>query len=192
MKEPNFKKYKALNKLAEQNGTVIFGGTEDIHIPLCELKQAFGIKENCYNRSFENLTVSEACDIYSVYVAPLVPETLLLHIEDIESFKASSDKFTNDYRKLISQIKNNNKDCRICIVSAKNHDNDNDTVALNKQLKYIADSENCEYCDVFCKNLSETQQLKEISSFIYNLGFVHPLKTKRPIIDLARILFCMN
>ena len=46
-----------LNSISEQDGIVIFGSTEDIYIPLCELKQAFGIKENCYNRSFENLTI---------------------------------------------------------------------------------------------------------------------------------------
>ena len=58
MREQDIKNYNALNKLAEQNGIVIFGGKEDISIPLCELKQAFSIKENCYNRSFENLTIS--------------------------------------------------------------------------------------------------------------------------------------
>ena len=58
MRAQEIKNYKALNKLAEQNGIVIFGEKEDVSIPLCELRQAFGIKENCYNRSFENLTIS--------------------------------------------------------------------------------------------------------------------------------------
>ena len=35
------KKYSALNELAEKGGTVIFGGTTDVNIPLCELKQTF-------------------------------------------------------------------------------------------------------------------------------------------------------
>ena len=39
-------KYQALNKLAEQNGIVIIGGTEDKEIPLCELKQAFELNLN--------------------------------------------------------------------------------------------------------------------------------------------------
>ena len=63
MREQEIKKYKALNSISEQDGIVIFGSTEDIYIPLCELKQAFGIKENCYNRSFGNLTVSKASEI---------------------------------------------------------------------------------------------------------------------------------
>ena len=111
MREQEIKKYKTLNSISEQDGIVIFGSKEDIYIPLCELKQAFGIKENCYNRSFENLTISEACEIYADCVADLSPETILLHIEDAESFKTSADKFTADYRKLISQIRKNNKKC---------------------------------------------------------------------------------
>ena len=192
MREQEIKNYKALNKLAEQNGIVIFGEKEDVSIPLCELRQAFDIKENCYNRSFENLTISEAFDIYADCVADLSPETILLHIEDVECFKFSADKFTDDYRKLISQIKKNNKKCRIGIVSAKNYDNNNDITELNKQLKYIADSEKCEFCDISEKRVWNPQQTKEVVSFVYNIGFMHPLKTKRPLNDLVRLLFCVN
>lgn len=192
VREQEIKNYKVLNKLAEQNGIVIFGGKEDISIPLCELRQAFGIKENCYNRSFENLTISEAFDIYADCVADLSPETILLHIEDVECFKFSADKFTDDYRKLISQIKKHNKKCRIGIVSAKNYDNNNDITELNKQLKYIADSEKCEFCDISEKRVWNPQQTKEVVSFVYNIGFMHPLKTKRPLNDLVRSLFCVN
>ena len=38
--------FKSLNNLAEPGGTVIFGGTSDISIPLCELKQAYELNEN--------------------------------------------------------------------------------------------------------------------------------------------------
>ena len=192
MREQEIKKYKTLNSISEQDGIVIFGSTEDIYIPLCELKQAFGIKENCYNRSFENFTISEACDIYADCVADLSPETILLHIEDEESFKFSADKFTNDYRKLISQIRKNNKKCRIGIVSAKNYDSNSEIAELNKQLKYIADSEKCEFCDISQKRVWNPQQTKDIVSFVYNIGFVHPLKNKRPLNDLVRLLFCVN
>lgn len=50
------KNYQALNELADQNGLVIFGGTEDRKIPLCELKQAFDLESNLYNRSISNLS----------------------------------------------------------------------------------------------------------------------------------------
>ena len=192
MREQEIKKYKALNKLAESNGIVIFGGAEDVSIPLCELRQAFSIKENCYNRSFENLTISESCDLYADCIAELSPETILLHIEDLESFKYSADQFTDDYRKLISQIRKDNKKCRIGIVSAKNYDNNNVIAELNKQLKYIADSEKCEFCDISEKRVWNPNQTKDVVSFVYNIGFVHPLRNKRPIYNLVKILFYMS
>lgn len=192
MREKEIKKYKVLNSISEQDGIVIFGSTEDIYIPLCELKQAFGMKENCYNRSFENLTVSEAGKIYADCITELSPETILLHIKDAESFKTSADKFTDDYCKLISQIRQNNKKCRIGVVAVKNYDNNNDITELNKQLKYIADSEKCEFCDISEKRVWNPQQTKDVVSFVYNIGFVHPLKNKRPLNDLVRLLFCVN
>ena len=192
MREQEIKKYKALNSISEKDGIVVFGSTEDIYIPLCELKQAFGIKENCYNRSFENLTVSEVCEVYANCIAELSPETILLHIKDAESFKTSADKFTDDYRKLISQIRQNNKKCRIGVVSAKNYDNNNDITELNKQLKYIADSEKCEFCDISEKRVWNPQETKDVVSFVYNIGFMHPLKNKRPLNALVRLLFCVN
>lgn len=192
MREQEIKKYKRLNQLADQEGIVIFGGVEDMLIPLCELRQAFGIKENCYNRSFENITISEACDIYADCVAELSPETILLHIEDAEGFKSSTDKFTNDYRKLISLIRKENKKCRICIVSVKNYDNNSEITELNNQLKYIADSEKCEFCDISEKRVWNPQQIKDVSSFVYNIGFVHPLNNKRPLNNLVKMLFCIN
>ena len=192
MREQEIKNYKALNKLAEQNGIVIFGGAEDVFIPLCELRQAFGIKENCYNRSFENLTISEACTLYTECIAELSPETILLHIADTKSFCFSVENFTDDFRKLISQIRKDNKKCRIGIVSAKNHDSNGEIAELNKQLKYIADSEKCEFCDISEKKVWNPQQTKDVVSFVYNVGFVHPLKNKRPLNDLVKMLFCFE
>ena len=189
MREQEIKNYKKLNKLAEQNGIVIFGGTEDVPLSLCELRQAFGIQENCYNRSFKNLTISEACDIYADCASALSPETVLLHIDDSASFKSSADKFTDDYRKLISQIRKNNEKCRIAIVSSKNYDNNSDIAGLNKQLKYIADSEKCTFCDISGKRVWNPEQTKDTVSFLYNMGFEHPLRNKRPLNDLVNMLF---
>ena len=36
------------------------------------------------------------------------------------------------------------------------------------------------------------RQTKEVVSFLYSIGFVRPLKQKRPLQDIARILFCYN
>ena len=68
----------------------------------------------------------------------------------------------------------------------------NDITKLNKQLKYIADSEKCEFCDISQKRVWNPQQTKDVVSFVYNIGFVHPLKNKRSLNDLVRLLFCVN
>ena len=97
------KKYSALNDLAEKGGTVIFGGKEDKDIPLCELRQAFELGSNYYNRSFENLSIANAAELYLSSVAPLAPETVLLHIgeNDLDLFENNPDKFLELYRELV-------------------------------------------------------------------------------------------
>ena len=52
MKETEILKYQKLNELAQTGGIVILGGCEDLNIPLCEIRQAFEMEENLYNRSF--------------------------------------------------------------------------------------------------------------------------------------------
>lgn len=186
------KNYVTLNDLAEKGGTVIFGGKEDKSIPLCELKQAFDLDSKLYNRSFDNISVTNAKDLYEDCVALLEPETLLLHIgeNDLDLFGDSSDKFISLYRELIGKIKADNKKCRIAIVSLKNYDGNSLVAKLNEQLKYLADSERCEFADISEKKVWNPKSTKAAVSFVYSIGFVRPLNIKRPIYDLAKILFC--
>lgn len=188
------KMYHSLNELANPNGMIIFGGNSDISIPLCELKQAFSLDSSIYNRSFTDLSVKNAMNYYDTYIADLNPECILLHIgeSDMDLFLSASLEFDQKYMELITHIKNANKKCRIIIVSLKNYDNDANTAELNKHLKYIADSEHCEYADISQKRVWNPKQTKDISSFIYSTGFVRPLNIKRPIYDLTKILFCFE
>lgn len=186
------KNYLALNDLAEPNGIVIFGGTKDKEIPLCELKQAFDLKSNIYNRSFSELSIYTAREIYDTCIAPLCPETILLHIgkADLVSFIENASDFDQKYRELIKHIKTSNRKCNVVIISLKNYDSDTTIGELNKHLKYIAESERCEFSDISAKRVWNPKQTKEITSFLYSTGFVRPLRTKRPNYDLAKILFC--
>lgn len=185
-------KYRTLNDLAEKGGTVIFGGREDENIPLCELKQAFELEGNFYNRSFENISITDAAEFYSECAAPLDPDTVLLHIgeNDIELFRESSDNFISLYRDLISKIRAYNKKCRIAIVSLKNYDGDAAVAKLNEQLKYLADSQRCEFADISERKVRNPMGTKDVVSFVYSVGFVRSLKIQKPIYDLVKILFC--
>ena len=64
MREAEIKSYEKLNELAEQGGIVIFGSGADKDIPTGEIRQAFAVESKIYNRSFENLSVTEAVSIY--------------------------------------------------------------------------------------------------------------------------------
>ena len=187
-------RFKALNEIAELGGVVIFGGSDAHNIPLCELKQAFSLKENYYNRSIENLSITDASEIYREYISELKPDTVLLNIgeADVKAFADSPDDFTSNYRELISQIKKDNKKCRIAVVSLKNYDNNDDIAQLNKHLKYIADSEKCEFCDISTKKVWNPKQKKDVVSFVYDIGFERPLNIKRPLNDLVSMLFCFE
>lgn len=192
MSKNEIKKYQVLNKLADLNGTVIFGGTKDREIPLCELKQAFELDSKLYNRSIAELSIKNALEIYDACVAPLQPECVLLHIgnADLKTFEENPSTFDRKYRELVQHIKSANIMCNIAIISLKNYDEDATIAELNKHLKYIADSEQCEFGDISMKRVWNPRQTKDIGSFLYSTGFVRPLKIKRPIYDLAKILFC--
>ena len=186
------RKYQKLNELAETNGIVVFGGREDMNIFLGELRQAFAIEQKMYNRSIAGLSVKDAVAVYDECVAPITPETVLIHIgeADRKFFEAHPSEFDNRYRELLSHIKSQNKKCRIAVVSLRNYEFDPQIEEINKHLKYIADSEQCEYGDIASKKVWNPQSTRNTISFVYATGFVRPLKNKRPLYDLVKILFC--
>ena len=186
--------HKSLNKIAESNGIVIFGGGEDKDIPIGELRQAFASESKLYNRSITGLSAENAVELFDECVAPLAPDTILLHVgvADLGVFRQLPSAFDNAYRTLISHIKAFNKNCRIAIVSLKNYNDDAVIEELNKHLKYIADSEQCEFGDIAKKKVWNPQQTKELSSFLYSMGFARPLNSRHTLYDLIKIVCCFD
>ena len=192
MFEAEIAKYKSLNQLAESDGIVIFGGAEDVNIPLGELKQAFALSDHIYNRSIAGLSATDAARVYDECVKELCPETVLLHIgeTDLQSFDGNEAAFEEGCRTLIRTIRAKNKRTRIVVVSLKNYENDAAIAKLNKSLAYIADSEKCEFEDISAKRVWNAKENREVTSFLYEIGFDRPFNIKRPIYNLVRILFC--
>ena len=192
MRTSEIKRYTQLNELAEAGGLVIFGDSDDKNIPVCELRQAFAIQSNIYNRSFENISINEAIDLYEKWIYPLSPELVLIHIgkQDKSLLVKNPNEFDSKFRQLIAFIRSQNKKCRIAIVSLKNYNNDPQLEEINSHLKYIANSEQCDFGDIATKKVWNPKATMDTASFIYSIGFVHPLKTKRPIYDLVKIMFC--
>ena len=185
-------KYKALNELAECSGIVIFGSGEDADVPLCELKQAFSIDARLYNRSFSSLSIEDAAGAFNACVAPIRPGTVLLHIgsEDLPLFSANPSAFEQKYRDLIAHIRNENKKCRIIVISLKNYENDAAIAQLNKHLAYIADSEKCEFGDIAARRVWNPRSSMETASFLQNMGIMYPFRNQHPANDLVRMIFC--
>ena len=185
-------KYKALNELAEKNGLVVFGGSEDISVPLGELKQAFDIDSKMYNRSISGLSIMDAIPAYDDYVAPLAPETVFIHIgsADLAFYEENPSVFDQKYRALIAHIRNENKRCRIVVISLKNYENNDAITEMNKHLEYIADSEKCEYGNIAAKRVWNPRSSMETASFLHNMGIMRPRANRRPVYDLVRMIFC--
>ena len=194
MKETEILKYQKLNELAQTGGIVILGGSEDLNIPLCEIRQAFEMEENLYNRSFMDFSVTDSVVAYDACVSALKPETILLHVGqmDLDMLQQKAAEFDSQYRALINHIRVQNKHCRIAIVSLRNYENDPVIANMNTHLKYIADMEHCEYGDIASRRVWNPKATLDAANFVRNIGFMRPLKVERSIFDLTKMLFCTD
>ena len=192
--ESVIKTYRSLNSLAATGGVVIFGGAKDRLIPLGELKETFDLQYTFYNRSVPGLCLANAKNTYDQCVASLAPQELYLHIgdADIALFTENAAGFDERYCHLVQHIRSLDQKCRIAIVSLKNPDNEPVITELNKHLAVIAQNENCEFCDIAKQQVWNPKQTKEVVSFLYSVGFVRPLMQKRPVQDIAKLLFGYN
>lgn len=185
--------YDHLNELAQLGGVVILGGEQDRGLPLCELKQAFELKEALYNRSMTGLSVENGAAIYERSVAPLEPEVLFIHIgeADKDLFEQKPSYFDHKLRLLLQHIKAVDASCQIGLISLRPK-GDPIFSSMNKHLSVIAQTEQCEFCDIPEANVWNPRHTKDVLSFVYSTGFVRSLNRKRPMYDLAKLLFgCM-
>ena len=192
--ESVIKTYRSLNSLAATGGVVIFGGAKDRLIPLGELKETFNLQYTFNNRSVPGLCLANAENTYDQCVASLAPQGIYLHIgdADIVLFTENAAGFDERYCHLVQHIRSLDQKCRIAIVSLKNPDNEPVITELNKHLAVIAQNKNCEFCDIAKQQVWNPKQTKEVVSFLYSVGFVRPLMQKRPLQDIAKILFCYD
>lgn len=183
-------KYFSLNKFAEPCGTVIFGGTEDKAIPLCELKQAFNLPSRIYNRSFDNLSVFNSVELFNLCVRPLSPERIFLHVgqADVSAFESNPSAFDSALRTLINTIRTSDKSCELVIVSLDNPQSSPIVTDLNTHLKNISSSENCPFVSIAPGRAWNFRQTKDVVDFLSRTGF----DIKRSLYDITKILFCYN
>ena len=195
LRDTEIKGYMALNEInTTAGGVVILGGTQDRQLPTAELKEAFHLEMNVYNRSLTELTVADAIEVFDRSAAALEPDYVLLHLgrADLARFSVDAAGFERDYRALIAHIRAVcGKGTAIAVVSLDNPNHSAMVAEMDRRLKLIAESERVEFCDV--RSMSwKPAATREVMDFVSEVGFMMPLRIKRPVYDVARVFFAYS
>lgn len=176
-------------KKSDGKSVVLLGGSLDKEIPVAEVAQSFNFNFKMYNRSKYGLSLKDARKTYLESVEPMNPEAVIIHLgkEDVKMFKNNSADFDVKYLELISSIKHQNKDRRIALVSLE--EESKVEVEMNRHIKAIAESEKCEFVNMDRAKLWDTEKTKEVTAFMYELGFDSQLKVKKPLGDISKVLY---
>lgn len=176
-------------KKSDGESVVLLGGSLDKEIPVAEIAQSFNFNFKMYNRSKYGLSLKDAKKTYLESVEPMNPEAVIIHLgkEDVEMFKNNSADFDVKYLELLSSIKQQNKDRRIALVSLE--EESKAEVEMNRHIKAIAESEKCEFVNMDRAKLWDTEKTKEVTAFMYELGFDSQLKVKKPLGDISKVLY---
>ena len=172
---------------SEKNAVIVFGGSLENSIPMKKLAETFDFNFQLLNKSFTELSLKNAKDIFTSYIKPLHPEGILLHIgeKDINLFKANSSEFDSAYLKLIETIKEANPKCRIALISLYNETASQTVEEMNHHIKAIADSEKCDFINVENAKLWNPAASKAAIRFAQNMG----LNVRKPLRDVAEIIY---
>lgn len=176
-------------KKSDGESVVLLGGSLDKEIPVAEVAQSFNFNFKMYNRSKYGLSLKDAKKTYLESVEPMNPEAVIIHLgkENVEMFKNNSADFDVKYLELLSSIRHQNKDRRIALVSLE--EESKVEVEMNRHIKAIAESEKCEFVNMDRAKLWDTEKTKEVTAFMYELGFDSQLKVKKPLGDISKVLY---
>lgn len=171
----------------KKNSVILFGGSFDKNIPVQELSNEFSFNFDCYNKSAAGLSVSNACKEFENNIAQLKPEGIMIHLGETDTtlFQNDSAVFDNNYLKLISLVKETNKNCRISLISVKNPSADKNVMLMNAHIKAIAESEHCDFVNLENVKNWNPEATKAASAFARNMG----LNVRKPLNDVAEIFY---
>ena len=142
--------YCRLNEFAVRNGIVLFGSTFAKDIPVGELRQAFDLDCNIYNRSFTDVSVFDAEALLIKCAESLAPSKILLQLgeTDLERGFRSVPEIISAYDSLVKNIKKRNRFTDIVIVSVCENSNGIQPSEFNSQLKKMAKKNKCKFADI--------------------------------------------
>lgn len=156
--------YSRLNSISRKGGVVLFGSTFGKNIPVSELAQTFEMDCSVYNRSFNDLSVSDAAEIFGEAVMTLQPDKIIIQLgeTDLERGYKSVAEITSAFEELIKKIRKADKKVKIVVVSVCS--DEKETVSLNKSLEVLAERHRCQFADISCSAHSEIPFVKAFSS----------------------------
>lgn len=148
--EREAEEYCKLNEFAVKNGIVLFGSTFAKDIPVGELRQAFDLDCNIYNRSFTDVSIFDAEALLIECVESLAPSKILLQLgeTDLERGYRSVPEIIAAYDSLVKCIKKRNRFTDIVIVSVCENSNGIQPSELNSQLENMAKKNKCRFADI--------------------------------------------
>lgn len=148
--EREAEEYCKLNEFAVKNGIVLFGSTFAKDIPVGELRQAFDLDCNIYNRSFTDVSIFDAEALLIECVESLAPSKILLQLgeTDLERGYRSVPEIIAAYDSLVKSIKKRNRFTDIVIVSVCENSNDIQPSEFNSQLENMAKKNKCKFADI--------------------------------------------
>ena len=148
--EREVKNFRELNQVAKQHGVVLFGSTFAKGIPVCELRQAFDLDCDIYNRSLSDLSVFDAKTVLADCVNALHPSKILLQLgeTDLERGYRTIPEIVSAYEEVVRELQKQNKNTDIVLVSVCENKNGIYPAELNKQLEALAKKEHCRYADI--------------------------------------------
>lgn len=157
--------YKNLNQYAKKNSVVVLGSSFMHDIPMAELRQSFGILSDVYNRSLTDLTIAEALDITNNIMNEMAPKRILLQLGEVELQEENPnlEDMILGMKAIVETIKNNNKHCKIVLVSVTTTNNIKCDF-YNRKLEELAGILKCQYADITCGHKKSDSQ--EISAFM--------------------------
>lgn len=178
---------KTNDSIEKTNSVILMGGEFDKKIPVNELAKSFDFNFDIYNKSDANLCVENSTKYFKENIAQLYPEGILIHLgkDDVKSFSEDSTRFDNAYLNLLNEIKQNNKNCRIALISINNPNKDKNISAMNVHIKAIAESAKATFVNLESVKLWNPAATKAASEFAYTMG----LRTRKPLKDVADILY---
>lgn len=190
-RELDRRKEPMIKRTDKNDYVVLFGGNVDKTIPVAEIAQDYEFNFKMFNKSVFGLSLKNAKESFAAQVEPMNPEAVILHVgaEDIDMFNKNSADFDIKYIDLINSIKANGKDRRIALVSNVDAAGTKVYDEMNRHIKAIADSEKCTFINIDNAKLWNPEATKELMSFMYNIGFDQPLNVKKPLGDIAEIVF---